>query len=220
MRKFQIISWTILLLGIILKLLQIFGSGELLLLGTILILIHSFIYLFKHAKTDLAASFINLSFAFWTVYLFTRLQYMSYSQGFLGFPIVFIIPFLVTLTCFILHLTSKTKFKLTFYLLTIYFAFSLFLSFTHSDRIYYFFNLNTVLNSESRNTDFAGWDKYSWFLYLADKKVEAAEANQKAEKANSEYLKLFPDNQDAIQYSTQINIHRQKILEQNWTTYP
>ena len=210
----------VLFLGIIFKLLRYYLSGELLFLGTILILIHSFIYLFKHAKTDLPTSFINLSFAFWTVYLFVRFQFISGGQVFLGFPIVFIIPFFLTLTCFILHFTSKTKFKLPFYLITIYFVFSLVLAYTHSDRIYHFFYMNALLNSESRNTDFARWDKYSWFLYSADKKTEAVSANQKAEKAVSEYLKTFPDNQNAAQILNQIKQHRQKILEQNWTTYP
>jgi hypothetical protein len=93
------------------------------------------------------------------------------------------------------------------------------ISFTHSDRIYYFFNLNTVLNGETRNTNYYSWDKYSWFLYIADKKNEALEANQNAQKAVEEYLKIIPD-EEAVQYLTVIKQHGQQIQDKNWTSWP
>jgi len=100
-----------------------------------------------------------------------------------------------------------------------YFIFFFILSFTHSDRIYYFIKLNTVLNAESRTTNYYSWDKYSWFLYIADKQNEAIEANQNAQKAAEEYLKIIQDEK-AVQYLTLIKQHGQQIQDRNWTTYP
>lgn len=79
--------------------------------------------------------------------------------------------------------------------------------------------LNSVLNGESRNTDYRGWDKYSWFLYLDDKNDEALEANTNARDALNTYLKIIDDN-EAAQFSNLIDRHNQQIRERNWSDYP
>jgi len=132
----------------------------------------------------------------------------------LGYSLFFIIVFLVTISCFVLLLSCKTQFKFPHAFLAVYFVFFFALSFTHSARIYYFFNLNPLLNGELRNTNYYSWDKYSWFLYTADKQDEAIEANQNAQKAAVKYLKIIP-NEETIQYLTLIKQHGQQIEDKN-----
>jgi len=216
MKKMQIIAWTTFLIGLVFRLLHFPGAGIISLLGTLLLFIHSIIFLFKNAKTNLPTSFLHLSYSFLTIYVLFRFQYWSCGPMIFGFPLLFIIVLLVTLICFILHLTNN---RLPQIFLIIYFVFFFVLSYTHSDRIYYFFKLNPVLNGEMRNTDYYSWDKYSWFLYIVDKQDEAIEANRKAQKAVEEHLKII-QNEEAVRYLTLIKQHEQQIRDKNWTTYP
>lgn len=148
-----------------------------------------------------------------------RLQYWPCGTVILGCPLLFIMVLLLTISYFVLLFTVKTKLKFPQIFLIVYFVFSLVLSYTHSDRIYYFFNLNSVLNEESRNTNYHSWDKYSWFLYLAHKQDEAIEANQNAQKAAEEHLKIIPDR-ETLQYLTIIIQHRPQIQDENWPSWP
>lgn len=219
MKKLQIIAWTILIIGLVFRLLHYPGTSVISLLGTLLLIIHSIIYLFKNARTNLPTSFLHVSYSLVTIYILFRLQYWPVGPMILGYSLFFIIVSLVTISCFVLHIRNKIPIKFPQIFLAIYFGFFFWLSFTHSDRIYYFFNLNTVLNSESRNTNYYSWDKYSWFLYIADKHDEAIEANQNAQKAAEEYLKNIPD-EEAAQYLKLIKQHGQQIKENNWTSWP
>lgn len=219
MKKLQIIAWIIFIIGIIFRLLHYPGTAVISLLGTLLLVIHSIIYLVKNANTNLPSTFLYLSYSFLTVYVLFRLQYWSCGPMILGYSLLFIIVLLLTISSFILLLTSKIKIKLPQIFLVVYFIFFFVLSFTHSYRIYYFFNLNPVLNGESRNTNYHSWDKYSWFLYLADRQDEAIEANQNAQKAAEDYLRSIPD-EETVQYLTVIKQHGQKIQDKNWTLWP
>ncbi len=213
MKQLQTIAWIIFLLGLIFKLLHYPGAAILLILGSTLLFIYSLVYLFKNLKTNLPYSFLNLSFSFWTIYLMFRFQYWNFAQE------IFVVAFLVTITCLSLHLINQTKFKLPQIILTLYFLFSIKIAYTNSDRIFYFFNLNTILNYDSRNLDFHSWDKYSWFLYIVNKQDEAIIANQNAQKAVDEYLKITQFN-DELEYSTLIKQHGKLIRDKNWTTFP
>jgi hypothetical protein len=103
--------------------------------------------------------------------------------------------------------------------LIVYFVFSIIISYTHSYKVFYFFNLNTVTNDESRNQDYYSWDKYSWFLYIADKNNEAIEANENAQKAVTEYLKTT-HSKEAVNYMSIIKQHEEQIKNGNWASYP
>ena len=216
MKKLQIIAWIIFLIGVVFRLLHYPGGGIILTLGTLLLLVHSIIYLSKNAKTNLPTSFLHLSFSFLTAYVLFRFQYWPCGPSFFGFPLLFIIALLITLICFILHFANN---KLPQIFLVVYFVFFFVLSYTHSDRIYYFFNLNPMLHAETSNTNYYAWDKYSWFLYIVDKQDEAIGANYRAQKAVEEYLKIIQDK-EAIHYLTLIKQHEQQIKDKNWATYP
>ena len=216
MKKMLIIAWTTFLLGIVFKLLHYPGAGLILSLGTLLFFVHSIIYLCKNAKTDLPMSFLHLSYSFLTMYVLFRLQYWFGGPRFLGFPLIFLVSFFVTLTSLVLLLKSKTKFKFPQIFLLAYFAFFLVLSYIHSDRIYYFFNLNTVLHSDARETNYNSWDRYSWFLYIVNKQDEALEANHKAQKIAEEHLKTTQNRMVVFDLEL-IKQHEQQIKDKNWT---
>jgi hypothetical protein len=131
---------------------------------------------------------------------------------------VFFVPFLVSIAWFALQLQSKTRFRLPQFVLSAFFLFSWFISYTQSDGFYYFFYLNPVLNESSREYDFRAWDKYSWFLYIVKKQDEAIEANTKAQEAVDKQLKLY-EGPIAKEYSKIIKQHRQLILDHNWRSF-
>jgi|GEM_PF-1042665 len=208
MKKIQIIAWTTFLIGIVFKFLHYPGASLLLLLGALLLFIHSIIYLCKNAKTNLPISFLHLSYSILTIYVLFRFQYWP------GCSLLFLIGFFVTVFCFFLLFKNKTQFKLPQIFLVVYFVFFFVLSFTHSYKIYYLFNLNTVLNGEARETNYKSWDEYSWFLYIANKQDEVLEANQKAQKVAEEYLKIT-HNRNAVFDLELIKQHEQQIKDKN-----
>lgn len=218
MKKLLLIAWVMFIIGLFFRLLHYPGASVILVLGTLLHIIHSVIYLAQNAKSNLVMSFLHLSYASITTYILFRLQYWPGGPMIMGFSLFFIIVLLITLYYFKLQLTSKVEFKLPQIFLVLYFVIFIALSFTHSYSIYYFMNLNPVLNGDSRNTDYYSWDKYSWFLYIANKQEEAIEANQNAQKAANEYLKIIPDPKTS-QYLISIEQHGQQIRDKNWTAW-
>jgi hypothetical protein len=218
MKKFLIISWAFFILGVAFKLFHIQFSNWSMLLGCLLMLIHSIIFLIKNAKTDLPQSFLYLTATFWTIYLFFRIVFLSGIFYIFGFPIIFIIPLFFSIICFILHVIKQIPFKLPQILVSIYLIFSIMLSYTHSNKIYYFIRLNTVLNNESRNTDFSAWDKYSWYLNLSHKTDEAINANENAKKAAEESLKQN-NSEETFEYLDVIKKHKQQIAQGTWNYY-
>jgi hypothetical protein len=212
MKKLYIISWIVLLTGLIFKFLHIPGNGSLLTLSGLLLLIHSIIHLIKFAKTNLSISLLYLSFAFITIYLIVRLQFWPC-------PIpLFLFICILTLCSIVVNLVNRTKFQFSQILLILYFVLFYTISYVPAYKMYYSIRLNTILNGKSRNSDYRSWDKYSWFLYLRDKQAEALEANMNAANALELYLKNSNDN-DAGQYLTIIKQHEQKIKDKNWIDY-
>jgi hypothetical protein len=217
MKPFQIISWCVFAIGLIFKLSHYPGTGLLLSLGCLLLLIHGVVYLIKNAKTDLPNSLMHLSFAGWTIYLVFRIQYWSGLGQLFGIQTIFIIPFLLSITWLVLLFKKNEKFRVAQIILIIYFGFSCILSFIQSDRIFYFLNFNTVFNNESRISDYGLWDSYSWFLYIADKPDEALDANKKAQNA----LEKLTDKRGFYSYdSILIKRHEQQIIDRNWEDNP
>lgn len=219
MKKLQIIAWSIFFIGILLKLFHFPFASQMLILGTLLLVIHSLIYFGKNANTNLANSFLHLTFAFMTAYVLFRIQYWSCGPMILGYSLFFLLVLVIFIICLVLHVTHKPKFRVPQLILLLYFLFFYILSFTHSYDIYYFVYLNPVLNGESREINYHSWDKYSWFLYIAGKKEEALEANYKAEEAIKNSLKIGGDNL-TIEYEALIKLHQQQILDGNWTIHP
>lgn len=219
MKKLQITSWIIFFTGIIFRLFLLPGGNLILVIGAALFLVHNIIFLIKNWASNLAISFLHLSITAWTIYLLFRILFWPGGPYFLGAPLLFLVPFLITVVYVTIHIIEKTKFRLPQILLSIYFLFSLKLAETHSHRIYYFFNLNKVLNEESRNYNYQSWDKYSWFLYISKKQDEALQANEYAQKALKNHFKKSLGIQKAKD-SMLIWKHREQIENKIWNTYP
>jgi hypothetical protein len=219
MRKLHITSWVVFLIGFFFKLLHFDGADILLILGSLLLVIHGVIYALKNADTNLPLSFLHLSLSFWAVHALFRFQFWpSFYFGF-GLYLIFAGPLSLTLTCFVMHLKGQLPFRAPQIALAVIFVLSLILNYSQTSTLYYFLNLNAVLNGESRVRDYRSWDKYSWLLYSTDEFNAAADANQKAQKAVGEYLKLSPDR-EAFQHSALIKQHEQQIHNKTWETYP
>ncbi len=213
MRTFYKISWVIFLIGLSFKFLHYPLSGLLLVLGTFLILVHGIIYFVKFSKRDLLQTLVYASIALITIYMLGRFQFW----GFTGF--YFPVAFLFTFASLIVLLNRKAGFRFPQIFLVIYFVFFLTMMFIPAYKIHFCFYLNTVLNGEDRDTDYFGWDKYSWFLYLADKEEAALEANTNAKNAVNNLLKITADKR-AEQYLVLIDMHEQQIRDKTWTDYP
>lgn len=217
MKKLQITAWVLFIIGLIFRLLHYPGTGIISFLGTLLLLVHAIIYLVKNATTNLPTSFLHLSYSLITTYILFRFQYWSCGPMIMGYSSLFLIALIVAITYFVLHLKNKIQFKLPQIFLFLYFTFFYILSFTHSHSIYYFFHLNPVLYGEHRKTNYHIWDRYSWFLYIANKKEEALKANDEAEKALFEEAKEFPE---VMRDLDMIKEHRALMENNNLTTYP
>ncbi|MBO9701773.1 MAG: hypothetical protein J7604_16320 [Sporocytophaga sp.] len=219
MKIFQIISWTIFVIGVLFKLFHISGSSALLALSCLLLFIHSIIYLIQKLKTDLPISFLNLSLSLWAIYFLFRIQYWSVGIDIAGYKIMVLIPILSSIICLVLHTTKEVQVRFPQIVLFVCFAFSLVLSYTPSYKIYYIVNLNTILNEETRKTNYFAWDKYSWFLYISNQLEDAKVANDKAQQALDEYL-MSNNDTEAVQYSEKIKQHKANISSKNWVEFP
>lgn len=151
MKKLLISAWTIFAIGLVFRLLHFPLSALILILGTLLVFIHSISYISKNAKTNLASSLLHLSYALLTIYFLFRLQFWPVGPMILGCSSLFIIGLLVTIACFVLHTTRKIPFRFAQLFLAAYFVFFYVLSFTPAHKIYYFVNLSSVINGDTRN---------------------------------------------------------------------
>jgi hypothetical protein len=219
MKKLRIASWIIFFTGILLEILHVTGFGILLITGTLLSLIYSVAFLINNFKNNLQDSILNLTMSSWILYLLFRFLYLPGGLNCYGFPLIFVLPVMISIAYVCLLVLGKVKLKFSHIFLTLVISFSVIISYIHSDRIFYFFNLNSILNSKSRNMDYKSWDKYSWFLYIANKQEEAIQANLNAQKSNSRCLKV-PHYFDVNRDSVLINEHKKRILSKNWMDFP
>ncbi|MCX8487112.1 MAG: hypothetical protein ORN53_08085, partial [Crocinitomicaceae bacterium] len=95
------------------------------------------------------------------------------------------------------------------------------ISFVPAHVITYFFDLNEMINKENNKTNFASWDKYSWFLYIHGEKERALDANHKAMEAWNYRNKVNPhstsDNPKYVNIPAIIMEHEKGIINETWT---
>lgn len=221
MKKFNLISWFIIVVGILFKFFHYPGAAVLIVTGNLLLLTHSIIYIFLNIKSKEKDSFLHLIFAIWSIYFLFRFQYWYGGEAIIfNMRAIFLIPLLLTFIYFIYRSINQVKFKLGHLILTLFFIFNIFIAFTPSHKIFYIVNLNKLLNSEYREFEYYGWDKYSWFLYIAGEKDKALDANKKAQDACELLLKdAFPNKQTELYYD-KIKLHETQIIAETWTDYP
>ena len=147
MKTFNKITWIIFIIGLIFKyLLHWPGYSVLLLLSCFLLLIHGTINFIQNIKNDKPKSLISLSFAFLTLSLFFRMYNWFFQEY------IFLLAFLLTVTCIILHLTKKIKFNFHLIILLFYFSFIFILFFI------YFWQKNGINDQSRRN------ENWIWFV--------------------------------------------------------
>ncbi len=216
MKKLRNISLLVFLLGLIFIFRHYPGAALLIIAGTLMLLMHGILFFIKNSKKDLRKAFVILSISLWTVYFAFRILYLPGGPIFLGLKTIFIIPLLSTIVTFILISMNIRNVKLIETFLIAYFIFSFWLGYVHSDRIYYFFNLNELMYENSRQERFQTWDRYSWYLYLVDKEKEALEANDKAQRIIEEKLKT-DQSYHLTNHLEVIKKHRELILSKKWS---
>lgn len=182
----------------------------LLALGCLLLLVHNILFLLKNAKTDPAKVLLYFLFTAITIYVYGRLQYWVWAKPLLPFVLL-----LVTITL-IIHLVRNKSLKTPQIILIAYTVFFMILAYTPSYKIFYFLQLNPVLNEKSRKVDFHSWDKYSWFLNLRGLKNEALEANRNAYEAAESCVELYPFDGSAKEYLKTIKQRESLIQANKW----
>jgi hypothetical protein len=219
MKKLHLIAWIFIAIAMTLRLLHYPLSAVFFVLGVFFLFIFSTHYAVKNIGVDLPNSLLYVSFFFLTLYLLFRLQYWPCGPAVFGFTALFMLAFFVAVICLIVHVSEKTTFRFPQIIFLLYFFCILVLSYTPSHRIYYFFNLHPLLNTEEILTNYRYWDKYSWFLYKSEKQDEAIEANANALKIVIMRLNHTHDP-EAMQYARIIQDHGQYIKNKSWTSYP
>jgi len=214
MKKLYILAWIILTIGFCFKFLHWPGANVSLLLGNLILLIHSIIFLIQNAKSNLPKSLLYLSISTLTTYLIFRLLYWQFSIQ------VFTIAFVITIICFISYLAKNIQFKAPQIILALYFIFALRIFFTPAYKIFYFMNFSNPSSAEYAQTSYRVWNNYSWFLYLSNKYGEAEEANKNAQKI---YLEKQSSNELILERDKQnyeiLKKNEEKIKSKTWVDY-
>jgi hypothetical protein len=212
LEKFLVVAWTVFVVAILYKILHYPGGDYLTIAGCLLLFIHSIIFLIKNATTNLALSFVHVTFSFWSIYLLFRVLFWDYEQT------MAILAVLITIACVVLHIINRTNLKIPQYLLMVYFVFCFSLSFVHAYRVFYFFNSFSIEHTDLFARAYLSLDRYSWFLYIGGKTDEALEANRQAQISVDNRMKVHAD-EEAIRYSVLIKQHQQMIMEKSWVDF-
>lgn len=142
------------------------------------------------------------------------LIYLLFLVKFYPFSIVPVVVGFVSISIGI-FLMAKTKrtipatlSRATLYPLMISIIVSATVYFIPSHQRYYIFNIK--FNHEIE-TDYRTWDKYSWFLYINNRPIDAERASEKA-------LEIVSQTTDELSFK-QIQSHRSKIKDRSWMSF-
>lgn len=208
MKKAEIIIYGLFLVGIILKLLRL-PFHTVFLLSTILSLLVYYFYCLIAKKKEHYSTLTGLVTALWLFYLLSILKFFSFQN------IVGIVTVCVSVAIVYVLIKNKKAQTSNAKLFIVVICATLFFKMLPSHYTYY---LVGIKYNYRLTTDYFALDKYSWFLYNADKHSEAIEINKQAQIAVEKSLKN-PQGDEA-EYSVLIKKHESEILNKNWKTYP
>lgn len=209
MKKAEIFIYSLYSIGIFLKLFRL-PFHTIFILITLLIILTYYIYCLISKKKDLYTTLIGLSTALWLFYLLSILKFFPF-QNIVGLVTVFLSSIL-----FFVLVKNKKIITTNSLFCAIIISITVFFKILPAHYTYYLFGIKFNYRIEK---DYFTLDKYSWFLYNADKQVEAAEVNKQAQKAVEISLKN-PEQGDEAEYSILIKKHELEILNKNWEKYP
>lgn len=215
MKALKIIGAILFFIGITFKFIHWPFASVIFILGTLILFIHGLSFFFQNLKKDSTSAWINLSLSLIAIYVLFRFQYWPCGPYIIDFPLLFIIVFTLSFLSVLKIFQSKSiaKFRSIIFLVT-FLSFNV-LSYIRSYSIYYLVNLNSVTNASTRDLNYYCWDKYSWFLYIADRKGEAMDANTKAIIAAQYIYEKYGDHQAGILLK-EIKKHRVLIENETW----
>lgn len=209
MKVLHIIAWVIFTIGLSFKYMHWPSASLQMILGSLLMLIFSIVFLIKNAKNDSAKSFLYLSSTFISTYLMFRFMYWGGAQ------FLFIFTALISIVTIALHFKHKVKINIKHILIIAYFTGFIGLSFMHSHTLFYITNKYYIEYEPSGEYD-SGYpralDKYSWFLYLAGKYDEAEQMNAKALMFINDQIETEPNNPWLQAERENIEKHKEWIL--------
>jgi hypothetical protein len=164
-------------LAILFRLFHLPSDSLLPIVSCFLLLIFAVVNTFSKKKIGKLNVFGGWVLFAWTLYILFKYQYWNMGPFFDGFSVFFLLVFVLTILYFIAKSKEWSKLVLVVSILGLVY------SFVPAYVNCYFFELNEVINKENNETNFASWDKYSWFLFLNGKNEEALDANHRAVKA-------------------------------------
>jgi hypothetical protein len=213
MKKFLIISWILFFLGFTIHLLHWPGADLFMLLSCTILIIHNIIFMFKNVKKSIIAVLSNFMMTMIAIYVIFRFMNLPFSILF------FILSILLAVIIFIIQISQKKPLKWVQLFLILPIALSITIFFTKSDQLFYITNCH-YLSDDTKSCYFGVWDRYSWYLYCADKKVKALEANQKAIEGVSDTINgcsaYIHDRQLTI---SELEQRKLMIINNTWTNW-
>ena len=189
------------------------GSGSMLILSGIIFLLGALIILFKSVKSKekkpIMVAIYDLTIAVFVCFLIFRLQFWEFSNAVL-------VVALILLIANILFVFNQLNWLRKIFIIGLV-SLSSIVFFTRAHVIMKTLYLNDLFHPDSKKMDYRSWDKYSWFLYIAERYDESLEANEIA-------LNIINPDNDLINYDeanfNAISSHRKLINNRNWNNYP
>lgn len=213
MKILLISSWLVFITGVTFQFLQLPGTAIVLLTSVTLFLVHGYMLWREKAKHELPLTLTILTLSLISIYIAGRFHFWMWTR------FVFFIVCGFAAAALLFSIINRVRMRLVHLFLLIYFCFFLWFSFLPSHQLYYAIRLNTLLNKESRNTDYRSWDKYSWFLNIKDHHAEAIEANRQALNAVG-ICRANSDDHRAEEYQKLIEKHKFQLEHNQWIEYP
>jgi hypothetical protein len=214
MKKLLLSSGLVFLTSNVFRIIHLPFTDLLSILAIVLVLIFAVIHSFKKEKVWGINLFATWLIFLWSYYLFARYLFWNIGPGILGFNALFLLSFIGTIIYVVQSYSKKGISKIVIGLSLI----GLSISFVPAHVITYFFDLNEMVNKENNKTNFASWDKYSWFLYIHGDKQRALDANHKAIEAWNYRKKVNPSiTDDYANIPAIIMEHEKGIINETWT---
>lgn len=207
MKKAEIFLYSLFLTGLVLKLFRLPFHTVFILITLLTILIY-YGYCLVQKKKEYFSTLTGLVTFTWLFYLLSILKFFSFQN------VVGIITVCLSIALIFILVKNKKVVSANSKLCAVVICIVLFFKILPSHYTYYLFGIKYNYHL---NTDYFTLDKYSWFLYNADKHEEAAEVNKQAQRALEESLKN--PHGDEAEYSVLIKEHEALISNGTWEKY-
>jgi len=185
-------------IGFFIKFFHIHYNAVVMLAGLLILLVTCLVAIIK--KGSGTNGWANLAATFWLALLLFTIKFYPFATVVLTLAVVSTIISLIAI--------AKAKTWKTSVFPAICMALAITFYLMPADSKYHLMNVRW---SYEIDTDFATWDKYSWFLYQSGKYEEALDASNTALRIASEV--------GDTEWGNFIADHRSRIEQRSWTTF-